>query len=192
MRPSGTPGSGWADEDHQVLEGIRQILWREVMSTPRIAEAPIAELKAWMEQNRTQLAARNINRIDGYFYAPDPSSQVVCTVAGNVAENSGGAHCFKYGVTTTYILGLEVVLSDGSLLRLGGTSLDQPGYDVVGAFVGSEGTFGIITKITLRVIKKPETTQTLMAAFNSSSEAGAAVSAIIASGMFPAALEIMD
>jgi glycolate oxidase len=109
-----------------------------------------------------------------------------------VAENSGGAHCFKYGVTTTYILGLEVVLSDGTLLNLGGTTMDQPGYDLVGAFVGSEGTFGIITKVTLRVIKKPETTQVLMAAFNSSSEAGAAVSNIIASGMFPAAMEIMD
>jgi len=128
----------------------------------------------------------------GYFYAPDPSSQSVCTLAGNVAENSGGAHCFKYGVTTTYVLGLEVVLSDGSLVRLGGKRLDEPGYDLVGAFVGSEGTFGFVTKITLRVVKKAEATQTLMAAFNSSSEAGAAVGSIIASGMFPAAMEIMD
>jgi len=128
----------------------------------------------------------------GYFYAPDPSSQSVCTVAGNVAENSGGAHCFKYGVTATYVLGLEVVLSDGSLVRLGGRLLEEPGYDLVGAFVGSEGTFGIVTQVTLRVIKKPETTQTLLAAFNSSREAGAAVSGIIVSGMLPAAIEIMD
>ena len=128
----------------------------------------------------------------GYFYAPDPSSQVVCTVAGNVAENSGGAHCFKYGVTMTYIMGLDVVLSDGSLVKLGGKTLDYPGYDLVGAFVGSEGTFGIVTEITLRIIKKPEASQTLMAAFNSSSEAGTAVSNIIAAGMFPAAMEIMD
>ena len=158
----------------------------------RILEVDIPNARVVVEPGVTNSAITAAVSPHGYFYAPDPSSQVVCTVAGNVAENSGGAHCFKYGVTTTYILGLEVVLSDGSLLRLGGTSLDQPGYDVVGAFVGSEGTFGIITKITLRVIKKPETTQTLMAAFNSSSEAGAAVSAIIASGMFPAALEIMD
>ncbi|HET7185860.1 MAG TPA: FAD-linked oxidase C-terminal domain-containing protein [Terriglobales bacterium] len=128
----------------------------------------------------------------GYFYAPDPASQIVCTVGGNVAENSGGVHCFKYGVTTTYILALDVVLSDGSLVHLGDKTLECPGYDLVGAFVGSEGTFGIVTKITLRIIKKPECTQTLMAAFNSISEAGAAVSAIISAGLFPAGLEIMD
>jgi len=128
----------------------------------------------------------------GYFYAPDPASQTVCTLAGNVAENSGGVHCFKYGVTTTYVLGLEVVLSDGSIVRLGGKRFDVPGYDLVGAFVGSEGTFGIVTQITLRIIKKPETTQTLMAAFASNRQAGDVVSNIVASGMFPAALEIMD
>ncbi len=158
----------------------------------RILEVDLPNARVVVEPGVTNSAITAAVSPHGYFYAPDPSSQVVCTVAGNVAENSGGAHCFKYGVTTTYILGLEVVLSDGTLLNLGGTSMDQPGYDLVGAFVGSEGTFGIITKITLRVIKKPETTQTLMAAFNSSSEAGAAVSNIIASGMFPAAMEIMD
>ncbi len=158
----------------------------------RILEVDVTNARVVVEPGVTNSAITAAVSPHGYFYAPDPSSQVVCTVAGNVAENSGGAHCFKYGVTTTYVLGLEVVLSDGSLLHLGGKSFDQPGYDLVGAFVGSEGTFGIITKITLRVIKKPETTQTLMAAFNSSSEAGAAVSSIIASGMFPAAMEIMD
>ena len=158
----------------------------------RILEVDVSNARVVVEPGVTNSAITAAVSPHGYFYAPDPSSQVVCTVAGNVAENSGGAHCFKYGVTTTYVLGLEVVLSDGSLLSLGGKTLDQPGYDLVGAFVGSEGTFGIITKITLRVIKKPETTQTLMAAFDSSSEAGAAVSSIIASGMFPAAMEIMD
>jgi glycolate oxidase len=158
----------------------------------RILEVDLPNARVVVEPGVTNSAITAAVSARGYFYAPDPSSQVVCTVAGNVAENSGGAHCFKYGVTTTYILGLEVVLSDGTLLNLGGTTLDQPGYDLVGAFVGSEGTFGIITKVTLRVIKKPETVQTLMAAFNSSSEAGAAVSSIIASGMFPAAMEIMD
>ncbi|MGC2109217.1 MAG: FAD-linked oxidase C-terminal domain-containing protein [Candidatus Korobacteraceae bacterium] len=158
----------------------------------RILQIDLPNARVVVEPGVTNSAITAAVSGRGYFYAPDPSSQVVCTVAGNVAENSGGAHCFKYGVTVTYILGLEVVLSDGSLVRLGGTTMDYPGYDLVGAFVGSEGTFGIVTKITLRIIRKPETTQVLMAAFNSSSDAGAAVSGIIASGMFPAALEIMD
>jgi glycolate oxidase len=158
----------------------------------RILEVDIPNARVVVEPGVTNSAVTAAVSSRGYFFAPDPSSQSVCTVGGNVAENSGGAHCFKYGVTTTYILGLEVVLSDGSLVRLGAKRLDEPGYDLVGAFVGSEGTFGIVTKITLRVIKKPESVQTLMAAFNSTSEAGAAVSSIIASGTFPAAMEIMD
>src|SRR3954466_11474697 len=102
-----------------------------------------------------------------YFYAPDPSSQSVCTIGGNVAENSGGAHCLKYGFTTTHVLGLEVVLPDGSLVTLGGKAVDSPGYDLCGVFVGSEGTLGIATTITLRVVKKHEAVETLLAAFHS-------------------------
>src|SRR5207302_5445526 len=128
----------------------------------------------------------------GYFYAPDPSSQSVCSIGGNVAENSGGAHCLKYWFTTTHVLALEVVLADGSLLHLGSRALDRPGYDLPGIFVGSEGTLGIATKIVLRVVKRPEVIQTLLAAFNSTNEAGAAVSEIIAAGMLPAAIEMMD
>ena len=128
----------------------------------------------------------------GYFYAPDPSSQTVCTIGGNVAENSGGAHCLKYGFTTTHVLGLEVVLPDGSLVHFGGKTLDAPGYDLAGVFVGSEGTLGIATKITLRIVKRPECVRTLLAAFHSPTEAGAAVSGIIAAGMLPAAIEMMD
>lgn len=127
-----------------------------------------------------------------YFYAPDPSSQLVCSVGGNVAENSGGAHCLKYGFTTTHVLGLEVVMPDGSLVHLGSRSLDRPGYDLPGIFVGSEGTLGIATKIVLRIMKKPEVIQTLLAAFNSTHEAASAVSGIIAAGMLPAAIEMMD
>jgi glycolate oxidase len=127
-----------------------------------------------------------------YFYAPDPSSQSVCSIGGNVAENSGGAHCLKYGFTTTHVLGLEVVLPDGSLVHLGGKSLDTPGYDLTGVFVGSEGTLGIATKIILRIVKRPECTRTLLAAFPGTNEAGAAVSDIIAAGMLPAAIEMMD
>jgi glycolate oxidase len=127
-----------------------------------------------------------------YFYAPDPSSQSVCSIGGNVAENSGGAHCLKYGFTTTHVLGLEVVLPDGTLVHLGGKALDAPGYDLTGVFVGSEGTLGIATKIILRIVKRPECVQTLLAAFPSTNEAGAAVSDIIAAGMLPAAIEMMD
>src|SRR5437868_7162217 len=128
----------------------------------------------------------------GYFYAPDPSSQSVCSIGGNVAENSGGAHCLKYGFTTTHVLGLEVVLADGSLVHVGGKTLDAVGYDLMGVFVGSEGTLGIATKVTLRIVKRPEAIHTLLAAFNSTNEAGAAVSGIIAAGMLPAAIEMMD
>ena len=127
-----------------------------------------------------------------YFYAPDPSSQSVCSIGGNVAENSGGAHCLKYGFTTTHVLGLEVVLPDGSLVHLGGKTLDTPGYDLTGVFVGSEGTLGIATKVILRIVKRPECIRTLLAAFPSTNEAGAAVSGIIAAGMLPAAIEMMD
>ena len=128
----------------------------------------------------------------GFFYAPDPSSQSVCSIGGNVAENAGGAHCLKYGFTTTHVLGLEIVLPDGSLAHLGGRALDVPGYDLTGVFVGSEGTLGIATKIILRIVKRPECIHTLLAAFASTIEAGAAVSDIIGAGMLPAAIEMMD
>ena len=158
----------------------------------RILEIDVANARVVVEPGVTNASISAAVAAHGYFYAPDPASQIVCTVAGNVAENSGGVHCFKYGVTTTYIHGLDVVLSDGSMVHLGSKTLDTPGYDLVGTFVGSEGTFGIVTRIELRIIKKPECTQTLMAAFNSISEAGSAVSAIIAAGLLPAGLEIMD
>src|SRR5438477_10085759 len=127
-----------------------------------------------------------------YFYAPDPSSQSICSIGGNVAENSGGAHCLKYGFTTTHVLALEVVLPDGTLAHFGSKTLDSPGYDLAGVFVGSEGTLGVATKITLRIVKRPECVRTLLAAFGSTNEAGAAVSDIIAAGMLPAAMEMMD
>ena len=128
----------------------------------------------------------------GFFYAPDPSSQSVCSIGGNVAENAGGAHCLKYGFTTTHVLALEVVLPDGTLAHFGSRTLDAPGYDLNGVFVGSEGTLGIATKITLRIVKKPAAVQTLLAAFHGTGEAGTAVSDIIAAGMLPAAMEMMD
>jgi glycolate oxidase len=128
----------------------------------------------------------------GFYYAPDPSSQGVCTIGGNLAENSGGAHCLKYGFTTNHVLGARLVLSDGEIVDLGGPVLDTPGYDLLGVLVGSEGLLGIATEIVVRLLRKPQATRTLFATFPSTDEAGNAVSAIIASGIVPAAIEMMD
>ena len=128
----------------------------------------------------------------GWYYAPDPSSQSVCTIGGNVAENSGGAHCLKYGFTVNHTLGVRVVLHDGSVVDLGGAVADTPGYDLAGVVVGSEGLLGIVTEVVLRILRKPEATRTFFATFPSTTEAGNAVSAIIASGIVPAAIEMMD
>jgi glycolate oxidase len=127
-----------------------------------------------------------------HFYPPDPSSQIVCSIGGNVAENSGGAHCFKYGFTTNYVTGLEVVLPDGETVQLGGKGLDGAGLDVVGAFVGSEGTLGIATAITVRVIPAPESTRCLVAFFDSTTEAGEVVSEVVREGIVAGAMEMMD
>lgn len=128
----------------------------------------------------------------GYYYAPDPSSQQACTIGGNIAENSGGPHTLKYGVTTNHVLGLEVVLPDGEIVWLGGRTRDGHGYDLAGVFVGSEGTFGIATKIAVRILKKPQAVKTVLAVFDAIDQASAAVSAIIARGLVPAAVEMID
>jgi glycolate oxidase len=128
----------------------------------------------------------------GYYYAPDPSSQQVCSIGGNVAENSGGAHCLKYGFTTNHVLGARVVLADGTVVDLGGAVADVPGYDLRGALVGSEGTLGVVTEVTLRILRLPQATRTFFATFPSTAEAGNAVSLIVAAGIVPAAIEMMD
>jgi len=128
----------------------------------------------------------------GFYYAPDPSSQQACTIGGNIANNSGGPHTLKYGVTTNHVLGLEVVMPDGELLWLGGKTRDPHGYDLVGLFVGSEGTFGIATKIVVRILKKPQAVKTVLAVFGHVDQASEAVSAIIARGLVPAAMEMID
>lgn len=158
----------------------------------RIVEVDLVNQRVVVEPGVLNLdVTASVSRA-GFFYAPDPSSQSVCSIGGNVAENSGGAHCLKYGFTTTHVLGLDIVLPDGSMARVGGKALDHPGYDLAGVFVGSEGTLGIATKITLRIVKRPEKIQTLLAAFSSANEAGAAVSDMIAAGIVPAAVEMMD
>src|SRR3954469_24480034 len=129
---------------------------------------------------------------DGYYYAPDPSSQQICSIGGNVAENSGGAHCLKYGFTTNHVLGAEFVTPQGDVVQLGGLAPDAPGYDLLGAVVGSEGTLGIATAVTVRLIRLPEDVRTLLAGFRSTDDAGAATSAIIGAGIPPPALPMMD
>lgn len=158
----------------------------------RILEVDLPNARVVVEPGVINLNVTNRVTAADYFYAPDPSSQSVCSVGGNVAENAGGLHCLKYGFTTTHVLGLEVVLPDGTLVHLGGKALDKPGYDLPGVFVGSEGTLGVATKIILRVIKRAECIHVLMAAFDTTNEAGAAVSDIIAAGLYPAAIEMMD
>jgi len=128
----------------------------------------------------------------GFYYAPDPSSQTVCSIGGNVAENSGGVHCLKYGVTTNHVLGLKLVLPDGSIVDTGDKIPETPGYDLTGLFVGSEGTLGIATEITLRILHSPEAIQVLLADFTNIEAAGATVSDIISAGIIPAGMEIMD
>jgi glycolate oxidase len=128
----------------------------------------------------------------GFYYAPDPSSQIICSVGGNVAENSGGVHCLKYGVTTNHVLGVKVVLPDGAIVDLGSDLPESPGYDLTGVFVGSEGTIGIATEITLKILKTPESIRVLLADFTSVEAAGAAVSDIIGAGIIPGGMEMMD
>src|SRR5512132_2214735 len=128
----------------------------------------------------------------GYYYAPDPSSQQACTIGGNIANNSGGPHTLKYGVTTNHVLGLEVVMPDGDIVWLGGKTRDACGYDLAGLFVGSEGTFGIATKIVVRILKKPQAVKTVLAVFEQVDQASEAVSAVIGRGLVPAAMEMID
>jgi glycolate oxidase len=128
----------------------------------------------------------------GFYYAPDPSSQQACTVGGNIANNSGGPHTLKYGVTVNHVLGLEVVLPDGEIMWLGGRTRETQGYDMAGLFVGSEGTFGIATKIIVRILKQPQAVKTVLAVFDTIDQASEAVSAVIARGLIPAAMEMID
>jgi len=158
----------------------------------RILDVDIANQRVVVEPGVINQHVTDAVAAHGYFYAPDPSSQSVCTIGGNVAENAGGAHCLKYGFTTTHVLGMDVVLPSGEMVTLGGAAPDAPGYDLTGVFVGSEGTLGVVTKIVLRIVKRPETVQVLLAAFDTVHAAAQTVSDIIAAGMLPAAMEMMD
>src|SRR5712671_5157669 len=140
----------------------------------------------------TNLAITEAVEGAGFYYAPDPSSQIACTIGGNVAENSGGVHCLKYGVTTNNILGIEMVLMDGEVIRLGGKHLDAEGYDLLGVMTGSEGLLGVVTEVTVRILKKPECARAALIGFKATEDAGNCVAAVIAAGIIPAGMEMMD
>jgi glycolate oxidase len=158
----------------------------------RVLDVDIPNQRVTVEPGVTNLEITRRVAPFGYYYAPDPSSQQVCSLGGNVAENSGGAHCLKYGFTVHHILAVEAVLPSGDLVQIGSPLADAPGPDLLGLLVGSEGTLAIVTKAVVRILRKPESVQTLLAAFDSISEAGSAVSDIISAGIVPAAVEMMD
>jgi glycolate oxidase subunit GlcD len=181
---TGLSGGALAPEGAVVLGTSRMT---RILSLDPVSR--VARVQAGVVNNRLSDAARP----HGLYYAPDPSSQPVCTLGGNVAENAGGPHCLKYGVTSRYITGLTVVLADGEVVELGGAGSDPEGrYDLVGLFVGSEGCFGLATEIEVRLLPLPEGVRTLLAIFATIEEAASAVTAIISDGLLPAALEILD
>ena len=158
----------------------------------RILEIDLENQRALVETGVLNLDLQNALSPHGYYYAPDPASQKVSTLGGNLAENAGGPHCLKYGVTTNHVLGAEAVLSSGEVLWVGGKAPDPLGYDLLGLLVGSEGTLAIVTKMVVRIMKKPEAVQTFLAIFNRLGDAADTVSAIIGAGIIPATLEMMD
>jgi glycolate dehydrogenase FAD-linked subunit len=158
----------------------------------RVLEVDLESQRIVVEPGVTNLDVSRAVANAGFYYAPDPSSQQVCTIGGNVAENSGGAHCLRHGFTVHHVTGLTLVLPDGEIVELGGKALDPDGPDLLGLVVGSEGTLGVVTEITLRILRRPETVRTLLAGFESTDAAGAAVSDIVAAGIQPAAVEMMD
>jgi glycolate oxidase len=158
----------------------------------RIREIDFANRVAVVEPGVTNLAVSRAVEHEGFYYAPDPSSQIACTIGGNIAENSGGVHCLKYGMTTNNVLGCEIVLITGEILRIGGKHLDSGGYDLLGIITGSEGLLGVVTEITVRLLKKPETARAVLVGFPSSEDAGACVSQVIGAGIIPGGMEMMD
>lgn len=158
----------------------------------RIREIDFANRVARVEPGVTNLAITQAVEAQGFYYAPDPSSQIACSIGGNVAENSGGVHCLKYGLTTNNVLGVEMVLITGEIIRLGGKHLDSGGYDLLGLITGSEGLLGVITEVTVRILRKPETARALLMGFGSSEAAGKCVADVISAGIIPGGMEMMD
>jgi glycolate oxidase len=158
----------------------------------RILDIDYANRCVVAQSGVTNLAISHAVASRGFYYAPDPSSQIACTIGGNVAENSGGVHCLKYGLTTHNVLGVELVTPDGEVIRLGGRYLDAGHYDLLGLTVGSEGLIGVVTEVTVRILRRPQTARALLIGFGDIESAGAAVAGIIAAGVIPAGMELMD
>jgi len=184
-RGAGTSLSGGAiPQEDAVVVGLSKMA--------RILEVDYANRTATVQAGVTNLAISDAVSVDGYFYAPDPSSQLACTIGGNIGMNSGGAHCLKYGVTTNNLLGVKLVLVDGTIVELGGKALDAGGLDLLGVVCGGEGQLGIVTEATVRLIAKPEGARPVLFGFDSSEEAGACVADVIGAGIIPVAIEFMD
>tara|TARA_B100000676_G_scaffold211339_1_gene207634 strand:+ start:1382 stop:2872 length:1491 start_codon:yes stop_codon:yes gene_type:complete len=158
----------------------------------QVLEVDFANRCAVVQPGVTNLGVTQAVAHKGFYYAPDPSSQIACTIGGNIAENSGGVHCLKYGLTTNNVLGLEFVTIDGEVIRLGGKHLDSEGYDILGVLTGSEGLLGVVTEVTVRILRAPETARALLIGFPSSEAAGQCVSDVIGAGIIPGGMEIMD
>ncbi len=158
----------------------------------RVLEVDYEDRVAVVQPGVTNLAITQAVEGRGFYYAPDPSSQIACSIGGNVAENSGGVHCLKYGLTTNNVLGVELVLMDGEIVRLGGRHLDSCGLDLLGVIVGSEGLLGVVTEVTVRILPKPETARAVLVGFPDPEQAGACVAQVIAEGIIPAGMEMMD
>jgi len=158
----------------------------------RIREIDFDNRVAVVEPGVTNLAVSKAVEEAGFYYAPDPSSQIACTIGGNIAENSGGVHCLKYGMTTNNVLGCELVLMTGEILRLGGKHLDSGGYDLMGIVTGSEGLLGVVTEVTVRILKKPQAARAALIGFDASEDGGECVAKIIGAGIIPGGMEMMD
>ena len=158
----------------------------------RVLEIDYANRCAVVQPGVTNLAITKAVEHKGFYYAPDPSSQIACTIGGNVAENSGGVHCLKYGLTANNVLGIEMVLISGEIIRLGGKHLDSEGYDLLGIMTGSEGLLGVVTEVTVRILQKPETARAVLVGFPTSEDAGTCVADIISAGIIPGGMEMMD
>ena len=184
-RGAGTSLSGGAiPQEDAIIIGLAKM--------SRVLDVNFADRTMRVEAGITNLAISNHVMGEGFFYAPDPSSQLACTIGGNIGMNSGGAHCLKYGVTTNNVLGVTLVLIDGTIVEMGGDALDASGYDLLGLVIGSEGQLGIVTEATVRILRAAEGARPVLFGFDSSEKAGACVAAIIAAGIIPVAMEFMD
>ena len=184
-RGAGTSLSGGAlPQEDAIVLGISKM--------NRVLEVDLRNRTARVEAGITNIAISDAVADQGFFYAPDPSSQYACTLAGNIAMNSGGAHCLKYGVTTNNVLGLKIVLMSGEVIEIGGEAMDSPAYDLLALIVGSEGQFGIVTEATVRILPQAEDSRPMLLGFETSADAGSCVAAIIGAGIVPVAMEFMD